>query len=65
MGVLGPGDVCLSTTNRNFTGRMGSPESFVYLGSPATVAAGAIEGKIVDPRPYLTDEARKWSMAAA
>jgi len=65
MGVLGPGDVCLSTTNRNFTGRMGSPESFVYLGSPATVAASAVEGRIVDPRPYLTDEARKWAMAAA
>lgn len=49
-GVLGAGDVCISSGNRNMKGRMGSSDSFVYLGSPQTVAASAIRGVITDPR---------------
>jgi 3-isopropylmalate/(R)-2-methylmalate dehydratase large subunit len=52
-GVLGEGEVCLATQPRNFKGRMGSPKSFIYLGSPAVAAATAIEGRIADPRKYL------------
>lgn len=52
-GVLAPGQTCISSTNRNFKGRMGSSESQVYLGSPYSVAAAAVAGHIVDPRELL------------
>lgn len=50
MGVLGPKEICISTTNRNFPGRMGDIDSETYLASPLVVAASAINGKISDPR---------------
>ncbi|HEY3711230.1 MAG TPA: aconitase/3-isopropylmalate dehydratase large subunit family protein [Amycolatopsis sp.] len=50
MGVVGPGEVCITSSTRNFTGRMGSTEAEIYMASPATVAASAIAGVITDPR---------------
>lgn len=53
MGVLAAGERCISTTNRNFVGRMGSPQSEVYLSNPAVAAASAIAGRIVGPEEIL------------
>jgi len=54
LGLLGPGEVAVSTSNRNFVGRMGHRDSKVYLASPATAAAAAVEGRIVNPKKYLS-----------
>ena len=50
MGVLGPGETCITASTRNFKGRMGDATARIYMASPATVAASALAGHIVDPR---------------
>jgi 3-isopropylmalate/(R)-2-methylmalate dehydratase large subunit len=56
MGIPAPGEVTISSANRNFRGRMGTPESDVYLASPAVVAASAVAGRIVDPREVVSEQ---------
>jgi 3-isopropylmalate/(R)-2-methylmalate dehydratase large subunit len=64
-GLIGPGEVCVSTSNRNFRGRMGSPEGLIYLASALTATAAAVTGMICDPRTVLGESAvpRAWTVA--
>jgi 3-isopropylmalate/(R)-2-methylmalate dehydratase large subunit len=55
-GLLASGDVCISTTNRNFKGRMGDKDSSVYLANPYSVAAAAVAGHIIDPRELMAEQ---------
>jgi len=53
MGLIGAGERCLTSSTRNFKGRMGDSSAKIFMGSPATVAASAIRGVITDPREFL------------
>jgi 3-isopropylmalate/(R)-2-methylmalate dehydratase large subunit len=55
MGLLAPGEVCITSSTRNFEGRMGHETALIYLAGSATVAASAVTGVITDPRPFLVD----------
>jgi 3-isopropylmalate/(R)-2-methylmalate dehydratase large subunit len=52
-GILAAGETCISASSRNFPGRMGHLKAEIYIGSPASVAAAALEGRIADPAQYL------------
>ena len=56
MGIVGPKEVCITSSTRNFKGRMGSPSARIFMASSATVAASAVAGRICDPTPYLEDQ---------
>jgi len=53
MGILAPDEVCASSSNRNFPGRMGAKEARIYLLSPAATVAAAIRGELTDPRDLM------------
>jgi 3-isopropylmalate/(R)-2-methylmalate dehydratase large subunit len=56
MGALGPNEVCLTASTRNFKGRMGDPSARIYMGSPATVAASALAGVITHPGEFFAGD---------